>query len=302
VTSEPLLSVLVPAYGYPEGVGRILASLPDDGRLEVVVSDDSIDDGIGKVVRRHGQGRRTRHVYRHNRPRLGAIANWNALLDEARGRYAWLLHHDEFPLDGSTVPDLLSRLARADAPDVLVLDCVLARQDSGDNARHVPQWLRSIVVRHAPGYLMWRNVLGAPSVIVARHALYPRYDRSLKWMVDVEAYVRLFDGRPSIDFEPRLAVASVQGRGDSITAALAPELGSVERAERAALLARSPSRRALRWLAGTDATARAVRVLERGAWSAFRAVQRISQRLLPSPRRVADMRQALRRGLPEVSE
>jgi hypothetical protein len=268
----PRLSVLVPAYRYPAGVLRILDGLFDGcegtDAVEVLVHDDSPDDAVAEAISAHPAARSVQ--YRHSRPARGAVPNWNALLDAARGHHVWLLHHDEFPVGPRFLPRLLDRLSAADAPDVLVLDCLLADLRRLRARRHLPGWLRVAVARHAPDYLLRRNVIGPTSAFVARRELYPRFDPALRWVVDVEAFRRLLLPRPSVALADGLAIASVLDRPGSITASLGGELARIDRAEREALGASAG-----RWAA--PAAGRPLRLAvfacETAAWAALRAAQ-----------------------------
>ncbi len=233
--SQPLLSILVPAYRYADGVARILAGLapwPSEA-CEVLVFDDSPDDAVADVVRNFNACGGCRADYRHNTPALGAVPNWNALIAAARGRHVWLLHHDEFPIGKYFVDRLLARLGATDAADVLLLDCLLADAASGRNRRHLPAAMRLALARHAPCYLYRRNVIGPASALIVRRAHYPVFEPQLRWLVDVDAYAQLLQVRGiRVDLAVDLQVGSVLARQDSITATLQPGLARLEQAER----------------------------------------------------------------------
>lgn len=295
------LSVLIPAYRYPAGVSRILAGLyPWANRAEVLISDDSPDDSVAAAVedfrQRHAVGNTLRLV--HNRPALGAVPNWNALLDAARGTHCWLLHHDEFPIGANFTARLLARLDRADAPDVLLLDCLLTDPNSGRNRRHLPLATRVAVLRHAPGYLLRRNAVGPVSSMVMRRTQTPRFDPALKWLVDVDFYLRLMR-QPGLRLAPAhgLAIGSILGRAASITNQLGSETLRLEREERAHLQKRGGADSA--WLVhdqAQNAVSRLVLPLEQAAWGVLRVSQRLPWMLGRSALPEATMRAALAAG------
>ena len=297
--SPPLLSILVPAYGYADGVARILAGLAPwpGGACEVLVFDDSPDDAVAEVVRAFNARGGCQVDYRRNTPALGAVQNWNALIAAAGGQHAWLLHHDEFPIGERFVDRLLARLGAAGTADVLLLDCLLADAANGHNRRHLPAALRLAVARHAPRYLYRRNVIGPASVMVVRRALYPVFASPLRWLVDVDAYVRLLQIHGlHIDLAPDLAVGSVLARQDSITATLQPGLGRLEQAERSWLHQQRAA--STPWLRA-DRPGGATRLLLLGEsllWALWRLVSRCPWWLGLSARPRAELRQALRRG------
>jgi glycosyltransferase involved in cell wall biosynthesis len=176
-----------------------------------------------------------RVAYRRNRPALGAAANWNALLDKARGKYCLLLHHDEFPLGDRFVIDLIQELRKDPDVDVIMLDCVLIEPQNGRCRRHLPTWLRAFVVSRFPQYLFRRNVIGPSSSLVIRRTLYPRFDVRLRWLIDVDVYVRLLKIAKRLRMCPQIQVGSILGRADSITTGIRSSVPQIEREERAYL-------------------------------------------------------------------
>ena len=277
----PLLSVLIPAYNFPEGVGRALASMgPLRGRtdVEVVVSDDSTDMARAEAIEQLTAGCDGVR-YAHNRPPLGAARNWNHLLRQARGKYCLILHHDEYFESSSVLADILQVLAAPHAPDGVVLPCKI---DKGGRQlrRHMPTALSRWVVRRLPGYLLRRNVLGSPSVWVLRRSRYEPFDERLQWYVDVELYARVLARRSTRwVFLQGSGIVSDLSLETSITRTLKDGLVEVRRCElelmqrSGALVGRGS------WLMGTAALARVARPIESLAWAAFRVMWRAGQSL-----------------------
>ncbi len=232
-------------------------------------------------------------TYQHNRPSLGAGANWNLLLDTARGKYCLLLHHDEVPLSDQFVDNLILILRQNPDVDVLILDCILIESDSGRCRRHLPTWLRSLVVNRFPQYLLRRNVIGATSVLVVRRAMYPRFDTRLRWFIDADLYVRLLKVVKRLRICPELMIGSVMGRSDSITAGLGSSISQIAREERAYL--RGLHQSAALWLgrvpnANVDVL---VRAFETACWIFLRVLIRVTARCRKCPVPPSLVRQVL---------
>lgn len=295
---KPLLTIAVPAYGYAEGVGRIFSRLwplPQD--CEVLVFDNSADDDdeVEETVAGWCAATSMQVTYQRNRPEFGAAGNWNALIDAAQGEFCWLLHHDEFPLSGQFLTKLTAVLRAEHDLDVLVLDCILVNPRTGQNRRHLPAWLRALVVKRFPGYLFRRNVIGPTAAVVARRSLYPRFDTKLRWLVDVDAYVRLLRVTKRVAMCPELQIGSLLGRGDSITARLAPSISQIENEERCYLKQREPAPGF--WL-GPGAQEPRFKLLVRAAesvgWKVMRVATRIGGGMRPGPLSRSWVREALR--------
>lgn len=265
------LSILIPTYDYPEGLERILAGFRGDvpAELEILISDDSDGDQVGRLVEafsRHFPG--SLH-YRRNRPALGAVGNWNALLEQATGEYLLLLHHDEYPLgDGfaSRAIDLLERCS--EDVDAVVMGCILVSDNGSVLRPHLPDAIRWLIIDRLPAYLFKRNVLGPASCLIARRSLYPRFDDRLRWLVDVDAYYRLRQTTSRWRICSGLKIASRQGRKDSITASLRQELREIDARERDYLSSKHPQ--ADRWLIPGEH--RFLAVAESIVWAGMRAL------------------------------
>lgn len=224
----------MPAYRYSEGVRRILRRLHPIpvSDCELLLFDNSPDDQVELVVAAWQKDAEIPVTYHHNDPDQGAAGNWNALLDAAQGEFCWLLHHDEFPLSDRFLLNLIATLRAHPSLDVLMLDCILVSSRTGRNRRHLPTWVRAFVAKRLPGYLLRRNVVGPTAALVARRELYPRFDPQLRWLVDVDAYVRLLRPAKRIGVYPELQIGSVAWRPDSITARLGRSIAQIDRQER----------------------------------------------------------------------
>lgn len=275
--TQPLLSVLIPAYNQPAGVERILARLAGlgaPGELEIRVSDDSTDEAAAERIAAALRALpAAQWHYRRNQPPLGAVRNWNALLAQARGRYLWLLHHDEEPDEAARLAPLLAALRR-DSAEVWILGCRVQHRPGARPRLHFPPHWAAAVLRRWPGYLLRRNLVGPPSALVVRDHAAVRYDESLAWLVDVEAYVRLLSSGARIAAWPQAGVLSRVDAVHSITASLQPALAATARRELAQVAAGVLARVARPW-AGTAWRARGLRAAESLLWAGWRAGQRL---------------------------
>lgn len=268
----PLLSILVPAYAYRDGLERILTALsPLPAEIEMLIFDDSLDDDLRSVVHAF-EAQMPSLRYQHNLSDrgspLGAGANWNALLDAARGEYCILMHHDEVPLEDTFISTLQIVLTTMPRPDVVMLDLLLVDEALRPLRRHVPAWLRQVVPRRVPGYLFRRNVIGPTATIVVRREITPRFDTTLRWLIDVEFYVRLCRAGLRWKIEPDIQIGSIQRSAGTITSELTNQLPTIDAAERESLIIRYPRDRL--WL--DTERGRLIRFFESFLWLSMRMV------------------------------
>lgn len=181
-TRPPVLSICIPAYGFEEGVRRILKRFNGDPRLEILISEDFSDRPLDLS---DCEGL----IHKVNAEPGGAVANWNRVMSWATGDYVWLLHHDEEPFFFDGLESFLCRLQEPSAPCLLV-----SRLELRD--RFWQRVLRSDAVRrtvlHWPSMVLLHNSIGAPSNVIIRRKNAELFDERLKWFVDLEWYYRLF--------------------------------------------------------------------------------------------------------------
>ncbi len=236
--SAPVLSVLVPAYNYAAGVERILARRGQSaGRVEYIVHDDSTDDAVATAVAARGG---TDVIYRRNAAPGNAIANWNGLLERAQGKFVLLVHHDEFPSRTGMFEALADHLGDAGAAeaDVYLLGLRRLRRNWPVSDKLVPDVMRAWLLRHVPHYLARRNFVGPSATFVIRRALCPRFDESLRWLVDVDFYLRALQRAGRVQALGQFGIVSEIDRRQSITQSLGPELAALRQREQAVIAAR----------------------------------------------------------------
>jgi glycosyltransferase involved in cell wall biosynthesis len=92
MTSESLISVLVPAYNAEAYLGEAIDSAFAQSHrpLEVIVVDDGSEDGTAAVARGYGD-----HIRFESQPRAGAGAARNRAVELARGPYFGFLDADD---------------------------------------------------------------------------------------------------------------------------------------------------------------------------------------------------------------
>ena len=234
MTDEPILSVLIPAYAYKQGVLRILDALPlGSPEIEVIVHDDSPNVEIEAAM---SEERFRQVTYRHNVPPLGAVANWNGLIEAARGRYFALMHHDEYPADSDFAERVLRALKDEPAPDIFLFGLRLRRKGVPYSFRLVPEALRRWLIADAPGYLLKRNFIGPSACLLIRRSIAPRFDPNLVWLVDVDFYLKALERSWIVKQSKTIDIVSETGRAESITRSLSPDLGEIALRERRELV------------------------------------------------------------------
>ncbi|MGH7994867.1 MAG: glycosyltransferase family 2 protein [Opitutaceae bacterium] len=182
----PLVSFGIPAYNRPALLAEALAGIAAQtapAEFEVVVCDDGNTPEARRLVEAFPGGRGR---YLPNRPALGAVANWNRCLREARGRWITVLHEDDglYPWWlGSVLPRVRDGLAAAGT---------LTVQGAAPPGRNAPS-RRVSVRRYAPAFFLKSSPTPFPGVLMRRELAVQLGGFDERWgpLADYEFWYRL---------------------------------------------------------------------------------------------------------------
>jgi glycosyltransferase involved in cell wall biosynthesis len=187
---EIFISICIPAYKRTDFLKRLLDSIliQTYHQFEVVITDDSPDNEVLDLARTHGLAPFIR--YFKNEIPLGAPENWNESMRRAKGEWIKLMHDDDWFSNSRALQIFAGAIAQF--PDTSFFfsrykDVFLENNKS----REVQiNWLWNKILLLNPKTLLSRNVIGPPSVIFHKKNLDCLYDRQLKWLVDIDYYMR----------------------------------------------------------------------------------------------------------------
>ncbi|HEY0030057.1 MAG TPA: glycosyltransferase family 2 protein [Bacteroidia bacterium] len=213
----PKVSICIPAYKQVEFLRKTLVSIlaQDFEDYELIVTDDSTDDSVKKLLDEFDFRGRLR--YFKNTPSLGSPANWNASMSKATGEYIKILHHDDFFTSDHSLRvfvKLLDDNAEASfAFSGTVIDLLALRTKKIHSCSNM-QFAKMITY---PDRLFFSNYIGAPSATIIRNKGCMLFDEKLKWLVDVDWYMRLILTYPKVAFTKEPLVCTVHGGEGQIT-------------------------------------------------------------------------------------
>lgn len=236
MTHQPVLSILIPAYEYSFGVKRILDSiyqtinLDPKVSLECIVSDDSSTEEVMIMIQGHDIYRHESFKYFRRDKSQGAADNWNFLLNIASGKYIHFMHHDEFPESFNFFGNLVNDLEGESSFDVLFLRCYVSTFINNRFRPLVSSIIRKIYFL-SPEALFLRNTVGSPSCIVIKRERVLKFDRRLRWIVDLEWYYRILKQEFIITKFSKLSYISVH-RKESISSEIKSKVDDINNFER----------------------------------------------------------------------
>lgn len=183
------VSICVPFFKNEYGLKKLLDSIQTQlfRDFEVVITDDSPTDSARAILESYSSFFEIR--YYHNVVALGPAKNWNASLENARGEYLKIMHHD----DWFSAPDSLQKfvtLMEANPTAVIGFSGSANYDLKGGLKRLVYATKKQIsALKSDPTLLCRGNILGAPSVTIVKRGQGILYDPDLKWLVDLDYYM-----------------------------------------------------------------------------------------------------------------
>jgi glycosyltransferase involved in cell wall biosynthesis len=212
----PKVSICIPAYNQPSNLRRALESvfLQTFTDYEVVITDDSPDNSVSIVAAEFGQHANLR--YSKNKIRKGSPENWNEAARQASGEYIKILHHDDWFPDENCLTDFVKMLNLNPKADFAFCPSLVCGADRKLRYVHTPSEAQIRSLRTDPQVLFQGNFIGAPSATIYRRQINREFDQRLKWLVDIEFYLRILAKNRNIVYCKRplicTALESLEGR------------------------------------------------------------------------------------------
>ncbi|MFL5753383.1 MAG: glycosyltransferase family 2 protein [Bacteroidia bacterium] len=213
----PKVSVCIPSYQQPEMLGKCLDSvvMQDYKDYEIIVSDDTPDDSVERLLA--SEKYRGKAAYYHNPLPLGTPENWNNAVSKAKGSFIKVLHHDDFFTEKYSLGKLVELMDDHSGGDLAFCATRVWNLRTDEKRIHCcsPKQLERI--RKEPEFLFFRNMIGAPSATIYSAGLNMDYDEEMKWLVDVDFYIRLLQKNPSLIMSPEPLICTRDGAAGQVT-------------------------------------------------------------------------------------
>lgn len=190
----PLISICIPTYNQADKLKFLLDSIRVQTfrDFEVIVSDDSNCDDVALLCNSYSD---LPISYYRNQPAKGTPENWNYAISLAKGTWIKLMHHDDY----FAVPESLAKFVsfaqeNEDAEFFYSRTSILYYPSNRKEDYKVDQTILKRIAEQ-PSYLFFKNLIGSPSVTFFRSIDILKFDNQLKWLVDIEAYLRFLKSK-----------------------------------------------------------------------------------------------------------
>jgi len=197
--NHPYISICIPAYKRVNDLSRlfdsiVIQSFPD---FEVIVTDDTPDDSVSQLCTLY-QNKFTLYYFR-NTHQLGTPENWNEAIRKAKGEWIKLMHDDDWFSSGRSLDIFYNESLKH--PECSFIFC--AYQNFHDGKVIFGRTLthsQERLLQHDPQDLISKNLIGPPSVVMHKTDRNIVYDRKMKWMVDIDYYIRYLLYKPGFRY------------------------------------------------------------------------------------------------------
>jgi len=187
----PMISICIPAYKRVAYLTRLLDSLVLQSfrDFEVIISDDSNDQSVSDLAEQYRS-----HFsisYYKNNPSLGTPGNWNFAISKARGEWIKLMHDDDWFVNAEALQGFVTGIKTA--PTAKFIFSAYTNQYLSENRSEevIASAIQRKRLAEQPYVLVGKNVIGPPSVTIVHRSVTEIYDVRMKWLVDIDFYVRV---------------------------------------------------------------------------------------------------------------
>jgi len=196
------VSICIPTFNQTEYLKKILDSIliQTYRNYEIIITDDSSNNNVKKLIDRCNF--RGKLKYFKNKTASGSPENWNRSVGYATGEYIKILHHDDWFTGKDSLKkfvDLLDNNPKAD----FAFSASLALDQNGRLLfTHTINEKQIRSLRKNGEVLFLGNFIGAPSATIYKRSINLKYDRNLKWFVDVDFYIKVFAKNSHFAYSP----------------------------------------------------------------------------------------------------
>lgn len=188
------ISICIPAYNRVIYLKRLLDSilLQSYRHFEVVITDDSPGNEVYDLAHSHSLAPFIR--YFKNEITLGTPENWNESMRKSAGEWIKLMHDDDWFRGADSLSAFVHTLEKGKA------DFYFSAYDNVFPDGRTKQIKASGTflnkLNRNPEILIAANRIGPPSTIIFRNDPEIVFDKRLRWLVDVDFYMRYLKAHP----------------------------------------------------------------------------------------------------------
>ena len=186
----PHISICIPAYKNISHLKRLLDSVQIQTFLnfEVILTDDSPDDSIKNFI-----GNANYHYpirYYKNITAAGSPENWNISISHAIGKWIKIMHDDDWFSDENSLNEFYKKSIKVNTSFIFSGFKNVFLEKEITSISRIKRF-EKILLKLSPLSIYKKNYIGHPSTTLIKNNRSEWFDNKLKWVVDIEFYLRL---------------------------------------------------------------------------------------------------------------
>lgn len=188
-----LISICIPAYKRTTYLRRLLDSITIQTfrDFEVIVTDDSPNEEVGQLVQQYSSYFPIH--YHKNQTALGTPENWNEGIRRSNGEWLKLMHDDDWFAGADSLQQFADAVQQHSNTSFFFCAFTNVYEDSGKTEVVTLNNFRHRKLLENTVSLFSSNVIGPPSVTMHRNDKKFWYDKTIKWVVDIDFYIRYLE-------------------------------------------------------------------------------------------------------------
>jgi len=186
----PHISICIPAYKNITYLKRLLDSVQKQTfhNFEVILTDDSADDSIKYFIENTNYHYPIR--YYKNIMAAGSPENWNISISHAIGQWIKIMHDDDWFSDENSLNEFYKSSLKENT-SFIFSGFKNVYFEKGITSISTIKRLEIILLKISPLSIYKNNFIGHPSTTLIKNNRSEWFDNKLKWVVDIEFYLRL---------------------------------------------------------------------------------------------------------------
>lgn len=211
------VSICIPTYQQVEYLKKTLDSIQfqDFHDYEIIVTDDTRDSMVENLISTYPSSFPLR--YFKNEQQLGSPQNWNKAISLARGQYIKLLHHDDWFTRKNSLRLFVKMLDENLYANFGFSATLVYNVNTHTESIHRATIKQTNRLNKNPEILFLGNIVGAPSATIYRNTIKEKYDPKLRWLVDLDFYIRILKENQQFCFCSAPLIATSDGADHQIT-------------------------------------------------------------------------------------
>ena len=159
--------------------------------FEVIVTDDSPSGEVAELCKSYTQIFPLRYI--RNQAALGTPENWNEAIRQAKGKWIKLMHDDDWFASENSLAEFADAIEEHPNERFFFSAYTNVFEVSAKRQEVFVSILARGRMQRKPYILFAQNIIGPPSVTVHRNDHEFWYDKAIKWVVDIDFYIRYLE-------------------------------------------------------------------------------------------------------------